>query len=51
MWDNSKQSNLHGIEVPEEEQNKIEQQKKNVFEEIKDEIFQKLILKQKQKLH
>lgn len=50
MWDNSKQSNLHGIEVPEEEQNKIEQ-KKNVFEEIKDEIFQKLILKQKQKLH
>lgn len=51
MWDNSKQSNLHGIEVPEEEQNKIEQKKKNVFEEIKDEIFQKLILKQKQKLH
>lgn len=51
MWDNSKQSNLHGIEVPEEEQNKREQKKKNVFEEIKDEIFQKLILKQKQKLH
>lgn len=51
MWDNSKQFNLHGIEVPEEEQNKIEQKKKNVFEEIKDEIFQKLILKQKQKLH
>lgn len=31
------------------EQNRTK--KKNVFEEIKDEIFQKLILKQKQKLH
>lgn len=31
MWDNSKQSNLHGIEVPEEEQNKIEQKKKKMY--------------------